>query len=122
MRDAHGKSDLSRRLLPTCERSGMKMFLLVEPVGVEPACRSDRYNLRSCCMQYSKARFSGVLLSHKVIDMTWEMLQVHEARLVRGQLCTPTSQPCWSSPCNLFIDLAIAILLFLYNFYRSGIR
>lgn len=96
----------------------MEMFLLVEPVGVEPACRSDRYNLRSCCMQYSKARFSGVLLSHKVIDMTWEMLQVHEARLVRGQLCTPTSQ---HSPCDLFIDLAIAILLFLYNFYRSGI-
>lgn len=95
----------------------MEMFLLVEPVGVEPACRSDRYNLRSCCMQYSKARFSGVLLSHKVIDMTWEMLQVHEARLVRGQLCTPTSQHR-AGPVRA--SYLLTLLLLFYYFYITS--
>lgn len=96
----------------------MKMFLLVEPVGVEPACRSDRYNFYApAACSTVRHVFSGVLLSHKVIDMTWEMLQVHEARLVRGQLCTPTSQHRAGPVRAIYL---LTLLLLFYYFYITS--
>lgn len=92
-------------------------FLLSPWEWSRPAGATVTTYAPAACSTVIKARFSGVLLSHKVIDMTWEMLQVHEARLVRGQLCTPTSQHRAGPVRAIYL---LTLLLLFYYFYITS--